>query len=534
MQTTSFAKSTVRDGGVHIRTDNPSSQLMIPEMEKQTPIFEMKKIEEYLSHEFCLSCEFFQPVKGNFGRCTVLRKENRFDGTKKGSGCKIWRLAENLIQLTIPKETPKPKPLDNVFAEHNKRYKKKREITRKKAYPNYSLSHLGLVKTTKTRYTLPYAETSNIPRSRSLYGCRYPKHFVEKVLEVYKRTQSEYETSKYFSYKFGLNVSPSMVSKWREQFLGIKISEAQRKKSAKLFRLFNGDQLSECRYCKSSNIIQHGSRYNKTTIVQRFYCKDCKRDMTTAKGFANTKVDEKIMLKVLNFLDTDLSYRQISKELEKQCGVKVTAACLLNWNLKFKIRKYIPQKQRILESKERKRMDTQNKFAKKSERTQEKIILNMERNFRQFFSNEKRLGNFEGKMPHQKPLCPDCGSDKINRHGLRTNKFFTIQHFLCKNCNRKFTDRGNFSGMKYPQELVNYVIDLFNTSLSLRQIANDASKEFGIKISHGAVLNWARKFRTEKVFSKSGHMTEEQKQKISLGVREYYRRQQEKEIDALA
>lgn len=49
------------------------------------------KFGEYVRNDYCLSCTYFQSVKGHFGFCTDFGPKKLYDGAKQGSACTGWR-----------------------------------------------------------------------------------------------------------------------------------------------------------------------------------------------------------------------------------------------------------------------------------------------------------------------------------------------------------------------------------------------------------------------------------------------------------
>jgi hypothetical protein len=66
----------------------------------------LTRYQEYLSNDYCISCAYFQIVKGHFGICPDLPMRKAYDGTKKGSGCALWRLRTIYLKYGIKQRLP--------------------------------------------------------------------------------------------------------------------------------------------------------------------------------------------------------------------------------------------------------------------------------------------------------------------------------------------------------------------------------------------------------------------------------------------
>lgn len=67
---------------------------------------ELTKFQEYLSDEYCISCNYFKSTKGHFGLCPDLPQRKPYDGAKKGSGCACWRMKSVYLRHNIEQKLP--------------------------------------------------------------------------------------------------------------------------------------------------------------------------------------------------------------------------------------------------------------------------------------------------------------------------------------------------------------------------------------------------------------------------------------------
>lgn len=89
--------------------------------------------------------------------------------------------------------------------------------------------------------------------------------------------------------------------------------------------------------------------------------------------------------------------------------------------------------------------------------------------------------------------CRFCKGNNVVKYGHRNNKSNKVQVYLCKSCNRIFSENTTFSKMRYKEEIITSVLDLYFRNASLRGI-QDHLQVRGTKISHVTILNWVRKY----------------------------------------
>jgi len=95
------------------------------------------------------------------------------------------------------------------------------------------------------------------------------------------------------------------------------------------------DESSRCRYCGSYEVIQYGSRYNKTGKRQIFKCKGCGRRFMVEDGFSRMKADPKTITSALDLYFKGISLRKVVDHLEQFYGVKVYHSTVLRWIQKY-------------------------------------------------------------------------------------------------------------------------------------------------------------------------------------------------------
>ncbi len=99
------------------------------------------------------------------------------------------------------------------------------------------------------------------------------------------------------------------------------------------------------------------------------------------------------------------------------------------------------------------------------------------------------------ELSEASPCCPKCGSaEHFIKRGPRYNRSGIVQTYYCKKCRRKFSGRTAFRGMKTKAATVVVALDLYYRGLSLRQISEHLEASHGIKVAHGTVYYWIKKY----------------------------------------
>ena len=91
--------------------------------------------------------------------------------------------------------------------------------------------------------------------------------------------------------------------------------------------------------------------------------------------------------------------------------------------------------------------------------------------------------------------CPICGrTNPVIKRGVRHNRSGMVQRYYCKRCEVKFSGRTAFKGMKTKAAAVVVALDLYYRGLSLRQISEHLEASHGIRVAHGTVYYWLKKY----------------------------------------
>jgi transposase-like protein len=94
------------------------------------------------------------------------------------------------------------------------------------------------------------------------------------------------------------------------------------------------ENLTECIYCGSSNIVGDGIRHNKHGDIQKFYCKDCSKYFTFNVGFERMKHNPQAITSAMQLYFSGESLRNTMKSL-KLLGVEVSHQTVYNWINKY-------------------------------------------------------------------------------------------------------------------------------------------------------------------------------------------------------
>jgi transposase-like protein len=103
------------------------------------------------------------------------------------------------------------------------------------------------------------------------------------------------------------------------------------------------ENLTECIYCGSSNIVKDGVRHNKHGDIQKFYCRDCLQYFTFNIGFERMKHNPQAITSAMQLYFSGESLRNVTKSL-RLLGVEVSHQTVYNW-----IKKYVRLMQNYVE-----------------------------------------------------------------------------------------------------------------------------------------------------------------------------------------
>jgi putative transposase len=100
-------------------------------------------------------------------------------------------------------------------------------------------------------------------------------------------------------------------------------------------RVIQEVNVKNCRYCGSGNLKKDGLRKNKSGIIQKFYCRDCRHYFTINIGFERMKHNPQAITSAMQLYFSGESLRNTMKSL-RLLGVEVSHKTVYMW-----IRKYV-------------------------------------------------------------------------------------------------------------------------------------------------------------------------------------------------
>jgi len=118
-----------------------------------------------------------------------------------------------------------------------------------------------------------------------------------------------------------------------KHIFAVEFSKSLRAKVA-IKRITQIENLTECTYCGSSNLMKYGLRKNKSGNIQVFYCRDCHHYFTFNIGFEKMKHNPQAITSAMQLYFSGESLRNTMKSL-KLLGVEVSYRTILNWIKKY-------------------------------------------------------------------------------------------------------------------------------------------------------------------------------------------------------
>jgi putative transposase len=88
------------------------------------------------------------------------------------------------------------------------------------------------------------------------------------------------------------------------------------------------------------------------------------------------------------------------------------------------------------------------------------------------------------------PQCKYCQSDSVIKYG----KYKDTQYYLCKSCNKKFSNPNAIPKMQYSTDKVADAISMYFEGMSLKEIRRNFIQQHNDYISDVTVLNWVNRF----------------------------------------
>jgi putative transposase len=92
------------------------------------------------------------------------------------------------------------------------------------------------------------------------------------------------------------------------------------------------------------------------------------------------------------------------------------------------------------------------------------------------------------------PQCPQCGSSQVIRFGRRHNRSGTVNRYLCKACDSRFTNREGALRLRYDPRTVALALDLYFRGLSLRKVSDHLKQAYGLSVAPMTIYGWIARF----------------------------------------
>ena len=109
---------------------------------------------------------------------------------------------------------------------------------------------------------------------------------------------------------------------------------SQLRKEVQTNRIIQEVNVSNCRFCGSSNLKKDGIRKNKSGNIQKFYCRECHHYFTINIGFEKMKHNPQAITSAMQLYFSGESLRNTQKSL-KLLGVEVTHKTIFMWIKKY-------------------------------------------------------------------------------------------------------------------------------------------------------------------------------------------------------
>ena len=90
----------------------------------------------------------------------------------------------------------------------------------------------------------------------------------------------------------------------------------------------------KCPYCKSTNVVFRGYRYNEKTEKRLRLCRACGRKFTLRDRFFRMRHTDKEIMKAVSLYNKGFSSADVVSRLKRD-GVKVSRWTILTWVKRF-------------------------------------------------------------------------------------------------------------------------------------------------------------------------------------------------------
>jgi transposase-like protein len=116
-----------------------------------------------------------------------------------------------------------------------------------------------------------------------------------------------------------------------KHIFAVELSKSLREVTKRITPIEN---VGECVYCHSSEIVKDGVRHNKHGDLQVYLCRKCQKHFTINLGFEGMRATPQIITSAMQLYFTGESFRNVQKFLKLQ-GVKVSHVAVYTWIKKY-------------------------------------------------------------------------------------------------------------------------------------------------------------------------------------------------------
>lgn len=89
--------------------------------------------------------------------------------------------------------------------------------------------------------------------------------------------------------------------------------------------------------------------------------------------------------------------------------------------------------------------------------------------------------------------CLFCKSKEIRKYGIRYNKNYDIQRYVCQACHKTFSVNIGFEKMKHSPKGITTAMQLYFSGESLRNVSKSL-RLLGMNVTHQTIYNWIKKY----------------------------------------
>jgi transposase-like protein len=182
--------------------------------------------------------------------------------------------------------------------------------------------------------------TAQLTTSRQERGQQIAQHKgqIKRIDENFYTVQSQSGNGEYAVTKIdGEWICECPDNRYRQvkckHLFAVELSQSIRKEVI-VRRIFPIENLSECIYCGSNNIVKNGVRKNKSGNIRVFLCRDCNRKFTFNIGFEKMKHNPQAITSAMQLYFSGESLRNTMKSL-RLLGVEVSYQTISNWIKKY-------------------------------------------------------------------------------------------------------------------------------------------------------------------------------------------------------